>query len=97
VLHFKFELAISKFAVIETAFNQLGFNRGFAQPLRQWLQELKENEITREMVIELEEILQWHYRDRFDPEGLSPDELATFQVAIEQWLQRWKKQPQRSR
>lgn len=80
---------MSKFVAIELAFNQLGFERHSAQPLQQWLRELQKNEITVLMVIELEPILQWHYRDRFDPQGLSPEELIEFQRAIEQWLQRW--------
>jgi len=79
----------SEFAVIEKTLNHLGFVRPKSQPIRLWLEELQGNETTAAMVTELEQIVQWHYGDRFRPGGLSVAESAAFKQAIRLWLQHW--------
>ena len=38
---------------------------------------------------ELPALLAWHYRLRFDPVGLGPQERAALKVAVESWLARY--------
>ncbi|AFY39071.1 transglutaminase domain-containing protein [[Leptolyngbya] sp. PCC 7376] len=82
-------LVKSKFKAIEEIFNQLGFPRSSSQPLKEWLQELRQNQVTAEMATDLDEILRWYYRDRFDPQGLDPNDIQSLDNAIKKWLKRW--------
>lgn len=87
----------SAFMIIEKTLNQAGFVRGESQTILAWLEDLNDDSMTAAMLQDLEEIVRLYYRDRFDPQGLSPTELATLQHLIQGWLTRWHNQNNCSR
>ncbi|MGB2925897.1 MAG: transglutaminase domain-containing protein [Limnothrix sp.] len=82
-------LSNSHFTALEKVLSQKGFARQKAQPISFWLQNLRNHDTTKIMVSELDQIVQWYYRDRFDPKGLSAEESEDFKQAVDLWLQRW--------
>ncbi len=79
----------SKFHPIEQTFADLGFPRSSSQPLQEWLNDLAQNPTTAEMAADLDKIVQLYYGDRFDPNGLNPDEIQAFEASVQAWLERW--------
>ena len=73
------------FQDIESYLEEQKLGRGAAETPKRWILRL-EKKLSHSQVVALQEILDLHYRDRFDPEGLSIDEKRAYLEQIQQWL-----------
>jgi hypothetical protein len=76
----------SEFYAVERRLAELGWHRGRAEPLLDWLDSLKGD--PRLGGDTLAALARLHYRHRFDPRGLAPRERATLREAAQEWLAR---------
>lgn len=77
----------SDFDLIETALQDFGFMRTPSEPLKNWLKSL-ELEQRSELIAELMPIVELHYRDRFDPQGIDAAERKQLKDLMNSWLKR---------
>lgn len=84
----------SEFYLIEKALSESGFNRRPSESLKEWLDRLKEgfqeNINNPDLIKELPEIIDLHYRYRFDPRGISSTERNLLKASIQSWLERYR-------
>ncbi len=73
------------FAIIDHL-QKTGIPRHEWEPLSLWIQRLSRH-LPSQAAAALPPLLQLHYRYRFDPAGLSAEELAQFQASVRHWLQ----------
>lgn len=76
----------SEFRLIEEQFQKLGYSRYPSESLKQWIARLHEDLPSPEILEGLEAILTLHYRDRFDPQGLTLEEKEALKLAVQRWL-----------
>jgi protein-glutamine gamma-glutamyltransferase len=62
--------------------------RPIGEPLSKWLRDLPPSLLTEQGREELELLLELHYRERFDPPGLSSAERAKVRRDVDRWLDR---------
>lgn len=72
------------YAIIEHL-QKSGIERHDGEPLSLWIQRLGRH-LPVQSAVALSPLLQLHYRYRFDPHGLSPEELSRFQASVRDWL-----------
>lgn len=80
--------ADSDFYRLEQQLAARGVPRGEAEPLRLWLHRALRQPELLTLQTPLEELLRLHYRHRFDPLGLSPDDRAALRRETERCLER---------
>ncbi len=68
----------SPFSEIEAHLTRQGWDRGIGEPLGVWLRRIGHSELFS--------LLALHYRDRYDPLGLSPDEKQCLVDGVAAWL-----------
>ena len=73
------------FRDIEAYLEEQNLGRGTAETPKRWILRL-ETKLPHTQVSSLQQIMDLHYRDRFDPEGLSVVEKADYLEHIKQWL-----------
>ncbi len=71
-------VALPPFAQIEAHLVRQGWTRGIGEPLGIWLRRIRRTELLP--------LLSLHYRDCYDPYGLSPEEKQHLAEAVNQWL-----------
>lgn len=74
------------FQIIEKL-EKADYQRQAGEPLEAWLQRIASDlpQFTR-----LQQMLAWHQRYRFDPQGLPAKEQQQLQMAVATWLQDWR-------
>lgn len=79
----------SEFYRIEQELVGQGLDRHSGETLASWLNRLREDghQNGGKPMRVLEPILAWHYRLRFDPRGLNPEERGQMKRAVEEWLE----------
>lgn len=75
----------SAFYAIIKHLQQTGIERHDGEPLSRWIQRL-ERHIPSYAQAGLFPLLRLHYRYRFDPAGLAPEEQARFRSSVQDWL-----------
>lgn len=78
--------ADSAFFAIIAYLHTFGIPRHEWEPLSRWLERLNRH-LPPQAATALPPLLRIHYRYRFDPDGLSAEERAQFQVAVRNWLE----------
>ncbi len=76
----------SEFYLIEKALNDLGLVRHPAESFKNWMYRLKEELPTPDLIDGLTSIIELHYRERFDPQGINETERAKLKSAVQLWL-----------
>lgn len=79
----------SDFSLIEQALNNLGLSRHPSESLKNWVERLKKELPTSNLIEELTSLIELYYRDRFDPEGLKEIERARLKSAVKLWLDKY--------
>ncbi|MBM3841293.1 MAG: hypothetical protein FJ398_25740 [Verrucomicrobia bacterium] len=74
----------SEFYLIERKLAEQGLARRLSETLSGWLSRI--DLAASPAVSELQPLLKWHYRLRFDPVGLNPQQRDALQHAVERWL-----------
>ncbi len=77
----------SEFYKIEKRLGNLGLARLPSETVRKWLGRL-EQELPDSYMNELPQIIDLHYRYRFDPQGLIAEEREKLRLMIQAWLSR---------
>lgn len=77
----------SGFYLIEKRLNDSGYVREPWEPLAVWIERLKGTHDMSLSTDALGPILDFHYRYRFDPKGIGPDEMAVFDSEVKIWLE----------
>jgi len=81
--------ADSPFYLVEERINSLGFIRGRPESLTTFLERVRRaGSVSEAYVKSLEELLSFHYRYRFDPRGMSPEERLVFKDKVMDWLKK---------
>lgn len=75
----------SEFYAVEQKLAAMGLDRLEGENLSQWLKRV--GELKPEVVKELPELVQLHYRYRFDPAGLSSEERKLLKEGVSSWLE----------
>jgi protein-glutamine gamma-glutamyltransferase len=75
----------SDFYVLEQQLGQWGLERQPAETAKKWMVRLH-TQFSAEQAMQLQEIIDLHYRYRFDPQGISEDDRAQLQAMIQAWL-----------
>jgi len=73
------------FALIEDYLTHQGWTRRIGEPLGIWLGRIQHTELVPLLIL--------HYRDRYDPHGLSPDEEKRLIEGVDAWLTRQRISP----
>jgi hypothetical protein len=76
----------SEFYRLEEKLAENGLPRDSGEPLSAWLRRATESSDLAEFKEPLENLLQLHYRHRFDPRGLTPSERETLRRDVETLL-----------
>ncbi len=76
----------SGFYSIEKRLNDLGYVRESWEPLAVWIHRLNGIHDMSLTTDSLGPILDIHYRYRFDPKGIRPDEIESFNSKVQTWL-----------
>jgi hypothetical protein len=79
----------SQFSLIEKTLNQSGFTRNHSETLKNWIERLS-NDLPKDEIKALQAIVQLHYRDCFDPQGITASERIRLKYAIQSWLFKYK-------
>lgn len=79
----------SEFYQIEKRLGDWGLARLPSETVRKWLGRL-EQELPASYMSELHQIIDLHYRYRFDPQGLTDEERETLKRMIQSWLSEFK-------
>jgi protein-glutamine gamma-glutamyltransferase len=83
----------SEFYLIEQALNESGLIRPPSEPLKNWIERLKKEK--PELLSYLEELtllVEIHYCDRFDPEGIQDAQKTELKLAIQSWSEQYRRQ-----
>ncbi|OUL22349.1 transglutaminase [Nostoc sp. T09] len=75
-----------EFYLIEKRLNELGLSRYPSESLKNWMNRLKEELPSSDLIEDLTSLVEIHYRDRFDPQGLKEAERAKLKSAVQAWL-----------
>lgn len=75
----------SEFYLIEKCLGDWGLARRSSETVRQWLGRL-EQELPDPYMRDLHQIIDLHYRYRFDPQGLAPKDREQLKLMIQSWL-----------
>jgi transglutaminase-like putative cysteine protease len=78
--------ADSAFYEVERRLARLAFPRGVGEPLSGWLSRVDAARIPRLDTARLPALLALHYRYRFDPAGLAPDDRRALDALAGAWL-----------
>jgi transglutaminase-like putative cysteine protease len=78
----------SEFYAIEARLNAIGLGRLPAEAVSRWVQRIEAARIDTISTAPLREIVDLHYRYRFDPEGLSAAERTALRARAQDWLAR---------
>jgi hypothetical protein len=76
----------SEFYLLEQKLLHQGLLRGTDEPLSAWLQRAMQHSQLAELKPSLDNILQLHYRYRFDPRGLTPSERQILRREVQACL-----------
>ncbi|MFC1838728.1 DUF4129 domain-containing transglutaminase family protein [Thermodesulfobacteriota bacterium] len=79
----------SPFYKIEKKLSQSGYSRRPAETLIRWLARLEAAQSQPTIFESLKPILTLHYRYRFDPEGITDDEILALRNDVQSWLDRY--------
>jgi protein-glutamine gamma-glutamyltransferase len=83
--------ADSELYLIEQTLKTSGLIRYDYESWQQWLIRLQQdNQLTTELIAELQVIIALHYRYRFDPQAISQTERAKLKSATESWLLKYR-------
>ncbi|MGB7415093.1 MAG: transglutaminase-like domain-containing protein [Thermosynechococcaceae cyanobacterium] len=74
-----------EFHHIEQRLEQWGLLRSTSEPLKLWLLKLEQN-LPQTQMNELKQIIDLHYRDRFDPQGIDTEDQAKLKTLTRDWL-----------
>ena len=85
----------SDFYLIEEALAGVGVERHAAETLRHWIGRLPQKPGAAQLMVELESLLNLHYRYRFDPKGISPADKEVLKSSVREWLSSYKSPEQR--
>ncbi|MGF1601361.1 MAG: transglutaminase domain-containing protein [Thermosynechococcaceae cyanobacterium] len=77
-----------EFHHIEQCLEQRGLMRAASEPLKSWLLKLEQN-LPRTQMNELRQIIDLHYRYRFDPQGIDTEDQATLTTLTRAWLTKY--------
>ncbi|MEH1940016.1 MAG: transglutaminase-like domain-containing protein [Nostoc sp.] len=80
-----------EFYLIENKLHELGLSRHPSESLKKWIDRLKEELPVLDLIEDLASIVELHYRDRYDPQGIEDSEKAILKSAIQAWLIVWQK------
>ncbi len=75
----------SEFYLIEQQLGDWGLERQASETVRQWLLRLKQ-QLPESSMKTLQQIIDLHYRYRFDPQGLAQEERTQLRTMIHSWL-----------
>ncbi|OUL22036.1 transglutaminase-like domain-containing protein [Nostoc sp. 106C] len=75
-----------EFYLIEKRLNELGFSRQNSESLKNWIKRLQEELPSSPLIDDLTSLVELHYRDRFDPQGIKEAERARLKSAVQAWL-----------
>lgn len=75
----------SEFYLIEKSLTELGYPRHPGETLSEWVRRI-EGESPGDSTQLLQSILSLHYRNRFDPNGITSEERSTLKSSAESWL-----------
>ena len=78
----------SELYLIEQELNKIGLERDRFETWHDWLIRLQNNLENLPTLDELEPIVEIHYRYRFDPNGISPQQRAKLKSACNAWLEK---------
>jgi len=79
--------ADSEFYLIEKKITELGFPRDRGETLLSWLARIEESKPGALSTELLYGILPLHYRYRFDPHGLNPEERRVLKSMVDAWME----------
>lgn len=77
---------VDDFYLIETRLNELGLSRHPSESLKSWINRLKQELPNSELIEELVFIVELHYRDRYDPQGIQEAEKTRLKSAVQAWI-----------
>ncbi|MFM6139688.1 MAG: hypothetical protein ACKPCP_37050, partial [Sphaerospermopsis kisseleviana] len=75
-----------EFYLIEKTLNDLGLVRYPHESYKIWLDRLKEELPTPDLIEDLTSIIELHYQERFDPQGINETERQKLKSAVQLWL-----------
>ncbi|BAY08003.1 transglutaminase-like domain-containing protein [Calothrix sp. NIES-2098] len=75
-----------EFYLIEKTLNELGFSRQPSESLKNWIERLEKELPNSDLINDLTSLVELHYRDRFDPQGIKETERARLKSAVQAWL-----------
>ncbi|MDZ8052597.1 MAG: transglutaminase domain-containing protein [Aulosira sp. ZfuVER01] len=75
-----------EFYLIEKRLQELGLSRHPSESLKNWIKRLEEELPSSDLIADLTSLVELHYRDRFDPQGIKETERARLKSAIQAWL-----------
>jgi protein-glutamine gamma-glutamyltransferase len=78
------DLALA-FSRIEKRLTEWGVERKSSETVRQWIVRLK-HKLPESKMNHLNEIIDLHYRYRFDPQGIEQEDCAKLRLMIQSWL-----------
>ena len=78
----------SPYARIEERMKEMGWPRSATETPREWLQRIRSGSEDNTLLGDIESLQALHYRYRFDPAGLRPEEMAGFVACVDAWLAR---------
>jgi hypothetical protein len=79
----------SPFYLIEERLTKSGYVRRPSETLTDWLTRIETMHLQSDFYGTLKHILRLHYRYRFDPEGITPDEMASLRMDVRSWLEQY--------
>ena len=85
----------SAFLAIIERLQKVGIPRHDWESLSHWIQRL-DRHLPPQTTATLVPLLRLHYRSRFDPVGLSPEEQTAFQASVQNWLQQLPQAPRQN-
>ena len=85
----------SAFLAVIERLQQVGIPRHDWESLSHWIQRL-DRHLPSQTAAALVPLLRLHYRARFDPVGLSPEEQAAFQTSVHDWLRQLSQAPRQN-
>jgi hypothetical protein len=77
----------SEFYLIENRLQEAGLRRRRGEAMGDWVERVSSKLAPEIDVTRLRELLQMHYRYRFDAEGLNKEERAILATKVQEWLE----------
>ncbi|MGB8702311.1 MAG: transglutaminase domain-containing protein [Thermosynechococcaceae cyanobacterium] len=75
----------SEFYILEKRLGEWGLERQSSETVRQWILRLKQK-LPESKMNHLNQIIDLHYRYRFDPQGIAAEDRAKLKSMIQSWL-----------